>query len=448
MQKQDGFLRKFFTIAIPILLQQVLQNSLNFVDSLMVSHLGETAIAAVGLAGQVNFLINLLFFGISSACSIFIAQFYGAGNEEGIRKITAFAVEVAFLGSTLFCILATCNPEWVMGLFTHEEEVTQSGVAYMRMLGFGFFFLSLSQIFGVGLRATDKPFVPMVASIVSMVSNIILDWAMIFGHLGLPAMAEGGAALATSLSRMIEAAILIIAAYKLKSPCRLKLKNLLVPLSFIRSVLPTCLPVVCNEFFWALGMAIYKVAYAKQGVEAIAAANVTETVANLFTTASLAVSSTALVMIGQKIGERKMAEVHQYCRRFTLLSVLCGAVMGSLFFAMSPLMVSAYNLKGELSRLTLKCMWVTALIMPLRSFDYCMVTGILRSGGDTRYSMLCELACVWLVGIPMAFLSSAILHLAMWQVYLMVYLEEVAKGIFGFSRIKSGKWLKDLTEVK
>ena len=120
MSKQDPFLRKFLSIAIPVLLQQILQNSLNFIDSLMVAQLGETAIAAVGLAGQVNFLITLLFFGVSSACSIFLAQFYGAGNQEGIRKITAFAFNVAFAGSTIFFLLATFAPERVMGIFTKD----------------------------------------------------------------------------------------------------------------------------------------------------------------------------------------------------------------------------------------------------------------------------------------------------------------------------------------
>ncbi len=445
MSKQDPFLRKFLSIAIPVLLQQILQNSLNFIDSLMVAQLGETAIAAVGLAGQVNFLITLLFFGISSACSIFLAQFYGAGNQEGIRKITAFAFNVAFAGSTIFFLLATFAPERVMGIFTKDQAVIHSGVAYMRMLGFGFFFLAVTQIYGVGLRTTDRAVIPMVASIVSMVANIFLDWVMIFGHLGCPAMREGGAALATSLSRLIEAAIVVAAVHRVKSPCRIGLCDLPVPRSFIRFVLPTCLPVVCNEFFWALGMALYKVAYARQGVAAVAAVNVNESVANLFTTAVFAVSSTTLVMIGQKIGEGHMDEVHRYCRRFVGLSFAIGALMGLLFFTMSPLMVRVFRLEGTISRLALQCMWVTALIMPLRSFDYCLVTGILRAGGDTRFSMFCELGCVWLVGVPMSFLSSAVLHLPMWQVYLMVYLEEVAKAVFGLARIHSGKWLNNLS---
>ncbi|MDD7201723.1 MAG: MATE family efflux transporter [Sphaerochaetaceae bacterium] len=445
MTKHDSFLRKFLSIAIPVLLQQILQNSLNFVDSLMVAQLGETAIAAVGLAGQVNFLIILLFFGVSTACSIFLAQFYGAGNQEGIRKITAFAFNVAFVGATIFFLSATFAPERVMGIFTKDEAVIQSGVEYMRTLGFGFFFLAFTQIYGVGLRATDRAVIPMAASIVSMVTNIFLDWVMIFGHLGCPAMREGRAALATSLSRLVEAVIVVVAVHRLKSPCKIGLRDLAVPVSFIRSVLPTCLPVVCNEFFWALGMALYKVAYARQGVAAIAAVNVNESVSNLFTTAIFAVSSTTLVMIGQKIGEGMLDEVHRYCRRFVGLSFGIGALMGLLFFVMSPLMARAFRLEGEISRIALRCMWVTALILPLRSFDYTLVTGILRAGGDTRFSMFCELGCVWLVGVPMAFLGSAVLHLPMWQVYLMVYLEEVAKAIFGLARIRSGKWLHNLS---
>lgn len=444
MSKQDPFLRKFLSIAIPVLLQQILQNSLNFIDSLMVAQLGETAIAAVGLAGQVNFLITLLFFGVSSACSIFLAQFYGAGNQEGIRKITAFAFNVAFAGSTIFFLLATFAPERVMGIFTKDQAVIHSGVAYMRMLGFGFFFLAVTQIYGVGLRTTDRAVIPMVASIVSMVANIFLDWVMIFGHLGCPAMREGGAALATSLSRLIEAAIVVAAVHRVKSPCRIGLCDLPVPRSFIRFVLPTCLPVVCNEFLWAIGMALYKVAFAKEGIEAIAAINVNESVSNLFLTAILAVSNTCLIMMGQKIGAGEIGEAHRYCRRFTLISLAIGGVMGLLLFVASPLLVIAFHLKGELSRTALSCLWVTALIMPLRSFDYTLLTGLLRAGGDTRFSMCCELGCVWLVGVPMAFLGASVLHLPLWQVCALIHLEEVAEAVIGIFRLKNGKWLKNL----
>ena len=425
MKKKDAFLGKFFSIAIPVLLQQILQNSLNFVDTLMISRLGPTAIAAVGLAGQTNFLLNLLFFGISTACSIFLAQFYGAKNRKGIKRITAFALEVALAGALVFCVLSTVFPVAVMRIFTNDLEVIASGKSYLEALGFGFFFLAFSQIYGVGLRSTGKAFIPLLASIISMVANICLNWAMIFGHLGFPAMGEAGAALATTASRLVEAAIIVAAVHRLQSPCAIGLRTLAVPRSFIRFVLPTCLPVVCNEFLWAIGMALYKVAFAKEGIEAIAAINVNESVSNLFLTAILAVSNTCLIMMGQKIGAGEI-------------------VMGLLLFVASPLLVIAFHLKGELSRTALSCLWITALIMPLRSFDYTLLTGLLRAGGDTRFSMCCELGCVWLVGVPMAFLGASVLHLPLWQVCALIHLEEVTEAVIGIFRLKNGKWLKNL----
>ncbi len=444
MKKKDAFLGKFFSIAVPVLIQQILQNSLNFVDTLMISRLGPTAIAAVGLAGQTNFLLNLLFFGISTACSIFLAQFYGAGNRKGIKRITAFALEAALAGALVFCVLSTVFPVTVMRFFTNDPEVVASGKRYLEALGFGFFFLAFSQIYGVGLRSTGKAFIPLLASIFSMAANICLNWAMIFGRLGFPAMGEAGAAMATTVSRLVEAVIIVVAVHRLKSPCAIGIRDLAVPRSFIRFVLPTCLPVVCNEFLWAIGMALYKVAFAKKGVEAIAAINVNESVSNLFLTAILAVSNTCLIMMGQKIGAGERIEAHRYCKRFTLMSLAIGTVMGCLLFAASPLLVIAFHLQGELSRTVLSCLWVTALIMPLRSFDYTLLTGLLRAGGDTRFSMCCELGCVWLVGVPMAFLGACILHLPLWQVCALVHLEEVGEATIGLARLKSGKWLKNL----
>lgn len=446
MKKKDAFLSKFFSIAIPVLLQQILMNSLNFVDTLMISHLGPTVIAAVGLAGQTNYLLNLLFFGISTACAIFLSQFHGAQNKDGMKKITALALETALAGAFLFCMLATVFPGSVMRFFTDDGPAIASGIRYLKALGPGFFFLAFTQVYGVGLRVTGKAFIPLIASIISMVVNVCLNWAMIFGHLGFPAMHEGGAALATTISRLVEALLVVIAVHASRSACALSPRNLLVPRSFIRFVLPTCLPVVCNEFLWAVGMAMNKVAFAKIGVDAVAVVGVNESISNLFLTAILAVSNACLIMMGQKIGAGEMKTARIWCKRFTLISFAIGGLMGLLLFLASPFLVVAFHLQGELSRIALSCLWVTALVMPLRSFAYTLLTGLLRAGGDTRFSMTVELCSIWLVGVPMAFLGAAVFRLPLWLVCALVHLEEVTEAIIGLFRLKSGRWLKKLTE--
>lgn len=447
MRQDDHFWSKFFSILIPVTLQQVLLNSLSFVDTLMISRLGSDSIAAVGLANQLSFLIGLFFYGTSTACSIFVSQYYGAKDDGHIRKTTSLALSFGLIGGCLFCLLATVFPAPVMGVYSNDPLVITLGVTYLRWVGSGFIAWAFTQVIGIGLRSTGHAGIPLLASVVSMVTNIILNYILIFGHFGAPVLGVGGAAIATTVSRWIEAVIVVAAAYLIKSPCRLlHADDFHWSGSFLRHVAPTALPVVLNEFFWALGTALYRWAYSRQGTEVVAVVNVSESVSGLFLTAIFAVSSVTLVMIGQKIGEGDTERTRLYCRRFSWISFVTGLTMGCFLVLASRPLVGAFHLYGEIADMTCSCLLSIALLLPWRSYGYALVTGIMRGGGDTSYAAVTELGCVWLSGVPMALIGSAWLGLPMRIVYLMVGLEDVSKCVFGTLRIRSGRWIHNVAK--
>lgn len=446
--ERDHFLRKFLHILVPVLLQQVLLNSLSFVDTLMISRLGGGSIAAVGIAAQLSFLISLFFYGTSTACSIFVSQYFGAKQYDGIRNVTALALTFALCGALLFCVVSMVCPAQVMHIFSTDEEVVELGCGYLRAIGPGYFAWAFTQILGIGLRSTNRPGIPLAASVVSMFTNIFGNWVLIFGHLGFPAMGVTGAAIASTFSRCVEAAIVVAGTYLVRSPCALRgAADFRWTGPFLRHVVPTAVPVVANEFFWALGNALYKVAYSRQGTGVVAVVNVADSVSSLFLTAIFAVSSTTLVMIGQKIGEQDMPGVHAYCRRFSGISFLTGMLMGALLIALSPLLAAAFHLEGSLAVLARRCLFSIALLFPFRSFGYALVTGILRAGGDTRFAAIAELGCVWLIGVPMAWLGAVLLALPMPLVYLMTGLEDIGKSVIGIFRLRRGSWIHDLSRT-
>jgi len=448
MNIDKGFYRKMGTIAIPVVLQNLLVNSLTFVDTLMIGQLGSDAIAAVGLANQISFLTNLFYFGTCTGASIFIAQFYGAKNEEGIQKIMGLGLIVCLSGSLIFGTLATCFPEAVMYVFTHDPTVVDLGSSYLSIIGPGYLCLAFIQIHAVGLRTTGRADLPLKASIASLLSDIVLNYLLIFGIGIFPRLGVKGAAIATLVSRIIEMSMILFSTYPGKSPCAIKGKNAFrFSKSFLSKVFPTCIPVLCNEFFWALGMTIYKIAFSRLGIDAIAAVNVNDSVSNMFFTAMFGVASSALIMIGQKIGEQDYDTARLYCRRFSLLSVLIGLCMGVLQAWLSPLFVGLFKVSGSIAEAARYCLYINAIFFPLRSYDTTLIVGILRSGGDTRFSMINELSAVWMIGIPMAFLSCVVLKWPIWYVYALTALEEVAKGVAGFFRVKSGKWMNDLSRT-
>ncbi|MCH3907270.1 MAG: MATE family efflux transporter [Sphaerochaeta sp.] len=448
MAVDSTFSRKMASIAIPVVLQNLLVNSLTFVDTLMIGQLGSEAIAAVGLANQISFLINLFYFGTCTGASIFIAQFYGARNHKGIQNVMALGLLTCFIGSVVFTILAMAAPKAVMHIFTQDPVVVEMGSTYLFFIGPSFLCLAFVQIHAVGLRTTGRADLPLKTSLVSLGTDVVLNYLLIFGIGPFPQLGVKGAAIATLISRILEMVLMFRFTYPDKSPCAIQSAEAFrFSRTFLSKVIPTCIPVICNEFFWALGMSTYKVAYSRLGMDTIAAVNVNESVSNMFFTVMFGVASSALVMIGQKIGEKMYDEARVYCRRFSLIAVLAGAVMGGLQALCAPLFVGMFNVDGAVAQAARYCLYVSSAVFPLRSYDTTLIVGILRSGGDTRFSMLNELSAVWLIGIPMAFLGSVFFAWPIWWVYLLVSLEEVAKGLVGFFRVKSGKWLNDLSQT-
>jgi Na+-driven multidrug efflux pump len=216
---------------------------------------------------------------------------------------------------------------------------------------------------------------------------------------------------------------------------------------FILHILPTSLPVILNEFFWALGMTTYKIAYSRMGIEAIAAINVAESIGNLFFVAMMGVSNATLIMIGVKIGEKQIPLARLYAKRFITTAFFVGVGMGLFEAFFAPVFAQFFNIRAEVRQLAIYCLYINAALLPIKSLNMVIIVGILRSGGDTRYSMFAEMFGVWAVGVPLAFFGALVLKLNIYQLYLLLGMEEVSKLILGMYRIKKGTWVNDLTEL-
>ena len=442
------FYKRMLSIALPVVFQSLLANSLSFVDTLMIGQLGEQAIAAVGLANQMFFLISLLFFGITSGSSIFLAQYWGAKNEGNIKKVLGISLTIAFLGSLIFSIASLVIPNSIMHVFTREPTVVGYGSVYLRIVAISYIFSAISQIFSTALRVTGHAKTPLKVAIISLTINAVGNYLLIFGIGPFPELGVAGAAISTAFSRLVEVIVLIIIVYRRHPVLAIKGKNAFQwNKIFLSNIVPTCLPVILNEFFWALGMTVYKIAYSKMGINPIAAVNVTESIGNLFFVAMIGVSNATLIMIGIKIGEGRTDLAKLYAKRFILTALGVGFAAGIFEASFASTFASLFNIGSEVRQMAIYCLYANALLLPIKSMNMSIIVGILRSGGDTRYSMFAEMFGVWAVGVPLAFFGSMVLHLDIWNLYLLLGLEEVTKLFIGLLRIKKGVWINDLTNI-
>jgi len=445
--KGRQFYKKFIYIAGPIALQNLLMSSLALVDIVMIGQLGETAIAAVGLGGQVFFLATLLFYGISSGGAVFFAQFWGRKDIKSIKKTIFLVVILVEAGAAVLSILAITIPEYIINIFTTDSAVISDGSVYLTITGISYIFTALSIAYSLALRSIGKASLPLKATIVSITVNTGLNYILIFGKLGFPEMGIMGAAIATTISRFIEMAIIVTYVYKSKSILAAGIKDFLnLKIDFVKRYFKTTFPVILNELAWAIGMLVYKVVYARMGTDTIATIGITETTDSLIFSFLLGSANASAIMIGNKIGERDIEGVHIYSHRFLIIAFFLGISGGSILLLIAPYVPLLFNVSDSVRRSATLVMYILAAFTVVKSFNLHFVIGMFRGGGDTRFSFLIDIIGTWFVGVPLAVVFGLILKFPLHFVVLIIIVEEVFKVVLGFFRYRSNKWIHDVAD--
>ncbi|SCG82408.1 putative multidrug resistance protein norM Multidrug-efflux transporter [Proteiniborus sp. DW1] len=446
--KDKKFYKSLANIAIPITLQNLVMSSINMLDTLMITRLGDANIAAAGLANQVFFFFSLILFGVNSGSSIFIAQFWGKKDIKNIRRILGLAIIICGIVSIIFTIGALFIPETLMHIFTHEQDVVELGVKYLKIIGFSYLITSISFAFNTALRSIGQAKIPMFISIVSLLVNATFNYLLIFGKFGFPKMGIEGAALATVLARIVELVSVLYITYHSKNALAAKINELVdVSKDFVVKYFKTAAPVIINEFFWSLGTVMYSVAYARMGKEATSAVQISNTVQNIFLVLSRGLSSACAVMIGNEIGAGNKEKSISYARTFIIIGPLLGIVLGVILFVSTPAIMTLFgNVSAEVYDYTTKMLIVISLSLSIKIVNGLLIVGIFRSGGDTRFSMFLEMGSVWLVGVPLSFLGALVLKIPVYWVVALVTLEEVVKAAIGIPRLLSNKWVRNVVE--
>lgn len=443
-----GYLRQLFQFALPIALQNLVTNSLNMVGVVMIGQLGEVPVASVGLANQIFFLLQLMLFGVTSGSAIFTAQLWGKGDLPNIRRVVSLALLLALSASLMFFCLAMFAPELVLGIYTTDEAVVAQGRQFLRIFCPAYFFFAITMVFGVSLRSTGDVKTPMIISVSALIFNMLLSWALIFGKFGFPALGVRGAALAALTARGLECAALLGVVYLRRRMLALHPRDFkgLNPV-FIRRVFRPMLPVILNETFWSLGISAYFAVYGRIGTTSLAAMNIVSTIDNLALVLVFSMAHATAIMVGNRIGAGECDLAYGYAGRSLTLATLIGMLVGSQVLLWSPAILSLYKVSPEVIENAGRVLVVVALFQWVRAFNAVLIVGVLRSGGDTRYSFYLDGMIIWILGVPMAIFAAFGLKLPVYWVYFFVMSEEVLKWVLGLRRYLSRRWINDLAET-
>ena len=446
--RDPEYFQQLFKIGIPIALQQAIFALLNMVGYVMVGQRGDVAMAAVGVAGQVYFLLNLFLFGIVSGSAMVTAQLWGKRDILNIRKVLALCLWMSIAISGIFMILAELIPAQIVGFYSSDPQVIALGSDYLRILAGAFIFFAITFSYGLVLRSVGNVLLPVGISIASLVLNILLSWLLIFGKFGLPELGVLGAAWAAFISRVLECVALLVVVYGTRSPVAASLRELFsFDGRFFVRVMKPVLPVIINELAWSLGITFYNKAYGHIGTVALAAINIMATVDNLALALFMGISNATSVAVGNSIGAGEQEKAYRYAGRSlglgTVLAVLVGAVV---LLTRNPV-ISMYKVSPEAADAAFRLLTILGLFLWIRGTNMTIIVGLLRGGADTLFSLGLDGLIIWILGVPMAFLGAYALHLPIHWVYLMVMSEEVAKWILGLWRYFTRKWIHDLTHL-
>lgn len=438
-------LRMMGKVALPIAAQSLIASSLSLIDNLMVGSLGELELNAVGVSVQYFFVNWMLLFGFTSGTATFISQFYGVGDMKNIKRTTGLGLTVAgFIGLTFFSI-GMLFPEYVLRIFTKFPEVIELGSVYIRTGSPCFLFLAVTQPFTVALRATQQTRLPLYASITALAANTFLNYVLIFGKFGAPALGVQGAALATSIARFIEMSIILYIVFGRKNKVAGKVSEYFsygkeLAGRIIRNALPTTI----QETMWGFGTSLYVAAFARIGITAGAAIQACNTINNMFCLAAFSVGDAVLILVGQKLGEGKHELAYEMSKKMTVIGLLLGVTAGiGLILAGEPLL-SMFEFTEEGAEIAAKIILIYGLTLWLNLYNGIHVSGTLRCGGDTRFAMIAETCTVWLIGVPTAFITSLCFGWPVYFAVLAVKIEELVKGIILTKRYFSKKWLNNV----
>ena len=445
--KANSLNRKLLSIASPIAVQGVVTATLTMVDNLMVGILGETELAAVGVGSQLFMVHYMLLFGVLSGSATFLAQFYGTRDMVNIRKVIGFAFTLLAVLGIFFFVLTNCLTDAVLSIYTGDPAVKSLAAAYLRINSWSFLLLAFSSPMEMAFKATQQVRLPMIVSAAVFVSNVFINYILIFGKLGFPKLGVAGAAAGTLSARIIEVTLNMYFAFRKSNEFRGSIPSFFGwDPELIRRVIRNATPTTLNEFFWGFGQTMYVAAFNRIETTAYAAYQAANSLFNIFNFASFSVGDAALILVGEKLGEGNKKYAWELSGHILKVAVKVGLVLGATVIVLSKPLSLIFNLSDQGKTYTFYILIVFGATMAIDLINGVLIAGVLRAGGDTRFTMLVECGSIWLIAVPLAFMSALVWHLPIHLALLMTRTESLIKVVILSSRYRSKKWMNTVIE--
>ena len=445
-EEKQQFYKTVIALVIPMAIQNLINVGVQAADVVMLGRLNETAISAASLAGQIYFIMTLLFFGLTSGAAVLTAQYWGKGDTITIEKILGLAIRWAVVIAMVFTAAAMIFPVPLMHIFSSEADVIEQGAQYMRIVATAYIPAAVTMVYLNVMRSVERVIISTVVYTVSLLVNVILNAIFIFGLLGFPALGVRGAAIATAAARYCEFLIVIFYATRMNKTILIKFKNLLhTEKILVSDFVKYAVPVAANELLWGSGISVITAVIGHLGKSAVAANSVVQVVRQLAMVVTFGIANATAIMLGKAIGEGNKEHARVYSVRFLKITLILGIGGALLVLGISPVIKGFMTLGEEANYYLSGMMYIMSYFVIASAFNTVLIVGVFRAGGDTKFGLIIDSGVLWGMAIPMGIIAAFVLKLPVIAVYAILTCDEVLKLPLSFWRYKSLKWLRDVT---
>lgn len=444
-----SFYKNVFALVMPMAVQNLINVGVTATDVFMLGRVGEKVLSGASLAGQIQFIMMLIFFGITAGSTVLTAQYWGKRDTDTIERILGMGLSSGILVAAVFTVLAFFIPDTLMRIYTSDAVVVTEGAKYLRIVGLSYLFMAVTQVYLNIMRSIERVVVATVVYFISLFVNIIINAVLIFGMFGAPRLEIVGAAIGTLCARITELVLVLLYARYKNDIVKIRVRHLVhmdkvLFLDYVRYAMP----VVLNEMMWGLGTSCNTAIIGHLGSEAVAANSVAQVARQLAQVVVFGISSATAIWLGKTLGEGKTEHARAYAKRFIWLSLILGGLGGGMILLSGPIVIRVLTLSAQSQSYLNFMFFVMSYFVVGQAFNTTMVCGIFRSGGDTKFGLYMDVTTMWGCSILLGGAAAFVFHAGVPAVYAILMSDEIIKVPICIWRYRKYKWLRNVTREK
>ena len=444
--KDSRFYKTFFSMTGVIAMQNLITFTVNLADNIMIGGYSQTALSGVAMVNQIQFLLQMLMLGTGSAVVVLGAQYWGKKELQPIRKATSIGVLLSVILSAVMMLLVLFFPGQILGLLTNEQAVIDEGSKYLVIVCFSYVFFAVTTNLLNAMRSVETVRIGIVVNLVALVVNVVLNYGLIYGRLGMPEMGVEGAAIATLTARVVEFAIVVVYVLVLdRKICWRPVHLLHIDREMLKDYIRVGMPLLSANGVWGIAMSAQTAILGRLGSDTIAANSIATTIFQVVTVVAYASGNASSVLIGKTVGEGDIPRVKAYAKTLQIIYLFIGVATSAVLLLCKDFIISLYDVTPEAWELSEQFIFVLAVTVVGTAYQCACLTGIVTGGGDTKFVLINDLIHQFLIVLPAAFLSAFVFHWPLWVTFAWLKSDQILKCFVAVVKVNRFRWIHVLT---